>query len=149
MKHLKLALAISAVTAFAAACNNTGTTTVQNGNANSAATPVAATKPAATPDEFAAARTTYNASCVRCHKDNGEGGTVDIDGDSLKIPSFKEGHALKHDDAGYAKQIAKGGDGMPAFEKRLSPEQINGLVRFIRHEFQAALKKGGTPSSAP
>jgi mono/diheme cytochrome c family protein len=149
MKHLKLALLISAITVFAVACNNSSTTISQTGNTNNAATPVTA-KPAATPNEFAAARTTYNAACIRCHKDNGEGGTVALDeGETLKVPTFKEGHALKHDDAGYAKQIAKGGDGMPAFETRLSPEQINGLVNFIRHEFQADLKKGGTAGSAP
>jgi mono/diheme cytochrome c family protein len=34
---------------------------------------------------------------------------------------------------------------MPAFEKRLTPEQIGGLVRFIRQEFQAGLLKDGAP----
>jgi hypothetical protein len=34
---------------------------------------------------------------------------------------------------------------MPAFEKRLTPEQIRGLVRFIRREFQAGLLKEGAP----
>jgi hypothetical protein len=34
---------------------------------------------------------------------------------------------------------------MPAFEKKLSPEQINGLVRFIREEIQAGLLKDNAP----
>jgi mono/diheme cytochrome c family protein len=50
---------------------------------------------------------------------------------------------LNRTDAQFARQIAKGGDGMPAFEKRLTPEQIAGLVRFIRREFQAGLLKDG------
>jgi mono/diheme cytochrome c family protein len=30
----------------------------------------------------------------------------------------------------------KGGDGMPEFKDKLSPDEINLLVRFVRHEFQ-------------
>ncbi|HEX8127991.1 MAG TPA: cytochrome c [Pyrinomonadaceae bacterium] len=147
MKHLKLALLLSAVTAFAIACATTNNTLpTSNTNAvstNAAATNATPTTTAAAPtDEFATARTTYNATCVRCHKETGEGGEVDMgDGGTLKVPSFKSGHGLNHTDAQFARQIAKGGDGMPAFEKRLTPEQIGGLVRFIRHEFQAGLIK--------
>jgi mono/diheme cytochrome c family protein len=54
----------------------------------------------------------------------------------LKVPSLTEGHALKHDDADYAEQITKGGDGMPAFKDKLSPEEITTMVRFVRHEYQ-------------
>jgi len=146
MKHLKLALLISAVITFAVACASTNTTVSTNNTntARTASTPVAAI-PAS--DEFAAARSTYNATCVRCHKENGEGGAVELDeGVTLKVPSFKSGHGLHHTDVEFARQIAKGGDGMPAFEKKLPPEQINGLVRFIRKEFQAGLINEGTAS---
>ena len=149
MKHLKLALLLAAVTFFALACASTNTT-LQTGNTNAVATTNAppASQPDAPAGELAAARTTYNAACVRCHRENGEGGTTDMgDGGTLKVPSFKSGHGLNHTDAQFARQITKGGDGMPAFEKRLTPEQIGGLVRFIRHEFQAGLLKDG--ASAP
>ncbi len=138
MKHLKLALLISAIIIFAVACESTNSTvSINNTNtANTASTPVAAAMPAT--DEFAAARSTFNAACVRCHKQNGEGGAVEFDeGGTLKVPSFKSGEGLTQTDIEFARQIAKGGDGMPAFEKKLTPEQINGLVRFIRKEFQA------------
>lgn len=145
MKHLKLALFVSAII-FAVACARTSTSVSTNSpnTANAAPTPVAAT-PAS--DEFAAARSTYTAVCVRCHKENGEGGAVEFDeGGTLKVPSFKSGHGLHHTDIQFAHQIAKGGDGMPAFEKKLTPEQINGLVRFIRKEFQAGLLNEGAAS---
>jgi mono/diheme cytochrome c family protein len=153
MKHLKLALLISAIATFAAACASTNTT-VSNGNsnaANTASTPAAAavntTAPAPASDDLASARSTYKAVCARCHQENGEGGTVELDeGGALKVPSFKTGHGLTHTEAQFARQIAKGGDGMPAFEKRLTPEQINGLVRFIRQEIQAGLLKDGAPN---
>ncbi|MFN2480848.1 MAG: cytochrome c, partial [Pyrinomonadaceae bacterium] len=54
---------------------------------------------------------------------------------------------LKHSDAEYAKQITEGGEGMPKFKDRLTPEQINGLVRFIRSEFQSGLNAGGASNS--
>jgi mono/diheme cytochrome c family protein len=150
MKHLKLALLFSTVILLAIACSN-NRNTLQTANTNAAGTNAAdtATTPAnnaAPADELAAARATYNAACVRCHKETGEGGATDMgDGGTLKVPSFKSGHGLNHTDAQFARQIAKGGDGMPAFEKRLTPEQIRGLVRFIRREFQAGLLKEGAP----
>lgn len=151
MKHLKLALLICAIATFAASCASTNTN-VSNGNTNNA-TP-ASTPPAvansATPavsDELAPARATYKAVCASCHRENGEGGTVEFDeGGTLKVPSFKTGHGLTHTEAQFARQIAKGGDGMPAFEKKLTPQQINGLVRFIRQEIQAGLLKDGAPN---
>ena len=116
MQHLKLALLISATITFTVACASINTTvSINNTNdARTASTP-AATLPVS--DEFAAARSTYNAACVRCPQANGEGGAVEFDeGGRLKVPSFKAGHGLKHTDIEFARQIAKGGDGgMPAF----------------------------------
>ncbi len=149
MKHLKLALLISAVTVFGIACagTNRNVQTRNSNNANVAATTPAPTTPA--PDELALARATYNVACLRCHKENGEGGAVAlVEGETLKVPSFKSGHGLKHTDAEFARQIAKGGDGMPAFEKRLTPEQINDLVRLIRRDYQAGLTTQGASSPA-
>ena len=91
-----------------------------------------------TPDQFAPVRAIYDKECKSCHGQNGAGGPVKLeDGTKLKVPSFREGHALRHPDADYLKQITKGGDGMPAFEKKLTAEQMNDLIKFIRREFQA------------
>lgn len=149
MNRIKLALLLSAAALFVVACNsNTATNTNIGSSGNRTVTVNAAnanTAPAsnANNDALAAARTTYNNACAKCHQQNGEGGTVDIDGDKLRVPSFKGGHALKHSDAEYAKQITNGGEGMPKFKDRLTPDQINGLVQFIRTEFQAGLNVGG------
>jgi mono/diheme cytochrome c family protein len=98
-----------------------------------------------TPDEFAATRVLYEKNCKLCHGANGEGGPVKLeDGTKLKVPSLREGHALKHTDAEFAKQITKGGDGMPGFGEKLKPEEINDTVRFIRKEFQ-----GGASPAKP
>ncbi|HEX8473851.1 MAG TPA: cytochrome c [Pyrinomonadaceae bacterium] len=142
---------ISTIAILALACTDTANTN-QTANVNTTSSPVAApanTATAPTTDEFASARATYNATCVRCHQQNGEGGDVEMDaGAKLHVPSFKKGHGLKHTDSEFARQIANGGDGMPAFKERLTPEQIGQLVRFIRHEFQAGLiEESASPES--
>ena len=58
------------------------------------------------------------------------------DGTKLKVPSLREGHALKHKDEEFVKQITNGGDGMPKFGDKLSRDETIDLVRFIRKEFQ-------------
>jgi mono/diheme cytochrome c family protein len=149
MIRLKLTLIVLAVTLFAIACataTNTNTATVKNSNRTATvnATPAA---PAATPDEFAAARSTFNTTCAKCHKENGEGGVADIEGEKLRVPSLKGHHAREHTDAELVKKIDKGGEGMPAFEKRLTADQIDGLARFVRHEFQSGPETTGTANA--
>lgn len=140
MKLIKLALLIAAVTLFVVACNNAANTN-QTANTNTAQTPAASPTAAANTapspaDELAAVRPIYAETCARCHKLDGEGGPTEVRGKKLNVPSLKKGHALKHTDEEFAKQISEGGDGMPAFKDRLKPEQIKDLVRFIRKEFQ-------------
>ena len=139
MKLLKLALLISsfAFFLFVIACSNPANL---NQMANSNSTPTPAASPTATPDQFAQARLIYAQGCQICHGPRGEGGLVEREGQRpLRVPSYKEGHALTHTDAEYVRQITNGGDGMPAFGDKLTPEQINQLVNFIRAEFQAGL----------
>ena len=145
MKLAKLAMIVAAVTLFVAACGDstsTNQTTNTGGTQPTAAASPKATAAAAatpTPDELAEAKTTYANACTACHQDKGEGGTVKIEGKRIKVPSLLEGHGLTHTDAEFAKQIANGGDGMPAFKDRLNEKQINDLVRYIRRDIQAGL----------
>jgi mono/diheme cytochrome c family protein len=148
MKLAKLVIVALAITLFAVACgDSTGTNQTANTGTtgNTQATPAASPKATATPDELAEAKTTYTQICASCHQDKGEGGMVKLEGKRLKVPSLLEGHGLTHTDAEFAKQIADGGDGMPAFKDRLNAEQINNLVRYIRRDIQAGLtpKTGG------
>ena len=129
MKLVKFASIVFAI------CLMSGCTKAENpGTPSSTPTPVA--KATATPDEFASARVNYAKHCVACHGAEGEGGVKTVDEKKLKVPSFSTGHALKHTDEDFVEQIMKGGDGMPEFKDKLSPDEINALVRFVRHEFQ-------------
>jgi mono/diheme cytochrome c family protein len=139
MKLLKLFIVAAAL--FMAACGDSTTTNQTVNTTGTQPSTTTSPKPSATAsatpaDELASARKDFSQVCAACHQEKGEGGTVKIEGKSLKVPSLKEGHALKHTDEEFAKQISKGGDGMPPFKDKLSPEQINNLVRFIRRDIQ-------------
>jgi mono/diheme cytochrome c family protein len=131
MKLCIFALSVFAILLISG-CSQTGNSNVSNAPAATASQ--AAT---ATPDEFASARAIYAKECSSCHGDEGKGGLVKTtEGTRLKVPSLIEGHALKHDDDDYVDQIENGGDGMPKFKDKLTADEINAMVRFVRHEFQ-------------
>lgn len=152
MKRLKLGIVALAfaLTAFACATKTNTDTTVGNSNRTVTVNPAtnSANANASTGnDALASARSTYNNTCAKCHKETGDGGVADIDGEKLRVPGFKGEHALKHSDAEYVKKINEGGDGMPKFKGRLTPEQIDGLVRFIRTEFQSGASATGAANT--
>lgn len=131
MRVLKLALIISTVALLCCACSKQPAP-----NTNATASPGAA----ATPDPFAVARGTFAKNCQGCHGADGKGGPVKLDdGTKLRVPSLREGHAVRHPDADFLKQIREGGDGMPAFKDKLNQQQIDELINFIRHEFQGGM----------
>lgn len=130
MKLCILALVIVSAMLLISGCSNPANENLTNATATPAA------KATATPDEFAVARANYAKHCSACHGDEGKGGLVKVEDTKLKVPSLREGHALHHPDEKFVKQITNGGDGMPKFKDKLSPEEINAMVRFIRHEFQ-------------
>jgi len=130
MKAFTFALLMVAISLFTVACSKPNTETITHSG------PVVSSPAVATPDQYASARTTFKKNCSACHDEEGTGGLKTVDGKKLKVPNLREGHALHHPDDDFIKQITKGGDGMPAFKDKLTPEQMNELVRFIRHEFQ-------------
>jgi cytochrome c6 len=139
MRTAKLLSLIAAITLLLIGCGNSGTTN-QSANTNTAQSANTA-QPTPTPDMIAAARTAYAAECARCHGINGDGGTVTVLKKRLKVPSLRKGHALDHTDDQMVKIITNGEDNMPPFKDKLKPEEITGLVRLIRQEFQAGAAK--------
>ena len=130
LKRSSLLVAAGLLLVIVSACKMNQTSSSNTGKSDPPAS--------STQDQFAAVRGTYEKECRSCHGPTGQGGPVKLeDGTKLKVPSLREGHALRHDDAEYLKQITKGGDGMPAFDKKLTAEQMNGLIKMIRTEFQA------------
>ena len=87
-------------------------------------------------DRWAPTQAVFASKCEGCHGPQGEGGTVKVDDLKLKVPSLREGKAVKHSDEDYADQVLNGGDGMPSFKDKLTPQEIEDLVKFIREELQ-------------
>jgi cytochrome c6 len=72
----------------------------------------------------------YKSKCAMCHGPDGAGKT--LMGEKLKIPDLRSAEVQKKTDADLKALIAKGKDKMPAYEAKLSKEQIDKLVVYIR-----------------
>ena len=130
MKLIALVLTCVAIALVTAACNETATPTTTN-TSRAAASP-AAPSPAASVDEFAAARANYAKHCEACHGENQTGGLVKVDNKQIKVPSWKSEHAIKHTDDKITKMITNGEEEMPAFKDKMTPQEIAEMVRYVR-----------------
>jgi mono/diheme cytochrome c family protein len=72
----------------------------------------------------------FKSKCAMCHGPDGSGKT--LMGEKLKIPDLRSAEVQKKTDADMKAIIAKGKDKMPAYETKLSKEQIDKLVGYIR-----------------
>ena len=131
MKLIALALTCVAIALVAIACTESATPT-------NTSTPIAAASPApsATTDPLAVAHANYTKNCEPCHGPNGEGGPVKVDNKTIKVPSLKADHAIKHTDDQIAKMITNGEEAMPAFKDKMSQPEIADMVKFVRTHFQ-------------
>jgi cytochrome c551 len=72
----------------------------------------------------------FKSKCAMCHGPDGAGKTMM--GEKLKIPDLHSADVQKKTDADLKTIIAKGKDKMPAYDAKLSKEQIDKLVVYIR-----------------
>lgn len=139
MKILKTCLILLGFTFFAVACGETPETknttvntssTTNASNLNSAPTPAT--------DEVASGKKIYAEKCSRCHKEDGTGGEVIIEGSKFRAYDFTSAKMKEMPDEKYVKYIKEGvpGEGMPAFRDQLNDEQIKSVIKYIRKEFQ-------------
>ena len=73
---------------------------------------------------------TYKTKCSACHGANGAGETML--GKNLKLRSLTSPEAQKQSDEEFVTIISKGKNRMPAYERKLSKDQIRDLVKHIR-----------------
>jgi mono/diheme cytochrome c family protein len=81
-------------------------------------------------DPVSAGATVYNAKCASCHAKDGSGDTAQ--GKKLKLRSFGSAEVQKQSDKELSDITAKGKKKMPAYEKKLSAQQISDVVAHIR-----------------
>ena len=132
MRTIRLALFVVVTLAFGFACNRPAT----DGPAQTPPSNTASPQTSVADDEFASTRAIFKQHCAECHGDNASGGSVQIAGREIKVPNLTGEHARKPTDERIAAKISEGDDEMPAFKDKLTAQQIQDLVRFIRKEFQ-------------
>jgi len=134
MKLIVLTLTCVAIALVAIACTETATPT--NTNTSRTAASPAAPSPVASVDEFATAKANYAKHCEACHGPEATGGLVKVDKKQIKVPSLKADHALKHTDDQITKMITNGEEEMPAFKDKMSAQEIQNMVRYVRKGIQ-------------
>jgi mono/diheme cytochrome c family protein len=76
------------------------------------------------------AATLYKTNCVPCHAADGRGSPT---GKSLQVADFHSAKVQQQSAAQLAAVISGGRGNMPPFGDRLSKDQIDALVKYIRH----------------
>lgn len=150
MKKLKIFIVLGALS-IAAACANSGpaNTSVNNAavngtNAVLVSTPASAASPV---NEVAMGKTLYEQNCTGCHKEDGTGGKITIEGKSIDPDDLTSDKIKKMDDARIAKYIHDGieDEGMPAFKDKLTEAQIVEVVKYVRTGIQKMPVSGSKP----
>ena len=139
MNYIKFGIILIISVLFALACtSNEQVITNPANDANQIANNTTAPGSAASMGELAAGRNLYKENCARCHQDDGTGGKVTIDGETLDADNLITEKMKKEPDAEYIEHITEGipDEGMPAFKDKLSNEQIKEIVQFIRKDLQ-------------
>jgi mono/diheme cytochrome c family protein len=129
---LKLIIAASIA---GVACGTGPTNTTSSNNS----TPVPAATAAATPvDELAGGRSLYSQNCAACHKEDGTGGKMTIEGKSINADDLTSEKIKKFTDEKISGYIINGvvDEGMPAFKDKLTEAQIREVVNYVRRGIQ-------------
>ena len=127
-----------AVVAAIAACggNEASNATASNQAQNSAATPAPSVAPSV--DVMAAGQKLYKANCAACHREDGTGGKVTIEGRTMKPDNLTDDRRKALSDQKMLSVIHDGieDEGMPAMKDKLSEAEMREIVRYVRAEIQ-------------
>ena len=99
---------------------------------------VATPLPSATVDELASGRKVYEMNCANCHKADGTGGPVEIEGKKINPDNLTSDKIKGFTDEKIIGYIMNGieDEGMPAFKGRLSEGEMRDVVKYVRTEIQ-------------
>ncbi len=134
MKRTTLKMIV--IGAIASAACGTAPTNTSTSNAT---TPAPAATTAATPlDELAGGRALYSQNCAACHKEDGTGGKMTIEGKTLNVDDLTSDKIKKFSDEKISGYIINGvpDEGMPAFKDDLTEAQIREVVLYVRRGIQ-------------
>ena len=129
---LFIAIGIGAI----ACAEGTNTANVGVNKVNTAAPPTPL--PSIKIDELASGRRLYADNCAGCHKDNGTGGEMTIEGKTIKPDDLTSAKIKGFSDEKILGYIMNGveDEGMPAFKGKLSEGEMRDVLKFVRVELQ-------------
>ena len=132
MYSVKLGLVFLTVSLLAACQAPAG----NNGNASVKVntTPQSSPKPIATLDVAAEGKEIFAVNCQICHKEDGTGGPVTIDGKKLNPDNLTTDKMKAMTDEKLVGYVTNGveDEGMPAFKDKLSADEIKMVVSHVR-----------------
>lgn len=143
MKRTTLKLIIAG-SLGAIACGSSVTNTATS----STPTPKPAATAAAEPvDELAGGRALYEQNCAACHKEDGTGGKMTIEGETLNVDDLTSDKIRKFTDEKITGYIYNGveDEGMPAFKDKLAEAQIREIVGYVRKGLQKETRDNVLP----
>ena len=145
MKSVKLLMLVGATSLFLVACSDSAPTSERKNEP----TLITDSAPSSNIDELASAKQIYKENCAECHKENGTGGPINLNGRNVRVPDFTSEKVKRLPDETYLRYIRNGDEeeGMPAFKDNLSNEEMIDLVRLIRRDFQGAGAESGKSSN--
>jgi mono/diheme cytochrome c family protein len=73
---------------------------------------------------------TFKANCVLCHGADGSGNTAA--GKALQAKDLRSEDVQKQSDAALTETITNGKGKMPAFGDKISPDDVKGLIVYVR-----------------
>jgi mono/diheme cytochrome c family protein len=132
MQNLKMLL-LTVFTLLGMTCaNNTGSN-IANLSNDSPVLPL----PTATIDELASGKKVFETNCAVCHKADGTGGKVTVEGKSLNVENLRSAKIKAFSDEKIIGYITKGvpDEGMPSFQDKLSEGEMRDVLLHIRKEF--------------
>ena len=133
MKLLKLSITFIALAIFIVACGQAANTPVANNTVPKANQNTVTATPA-TVAVADSGKDLYSKNCMICHKENGTGGKITIEGKSIDPNDLTTDKMKAKTDEKLYGYIIDGApdDGMPAFKGKLTDEQIKAVVKHVR-----------------
>lgn len=151
---MKLAVVtVFIIAALALAACSGGGPAVNNAAPSNATITVMTPDPNATPppETLATGKKLYQTNCAACHKEDGTGGKMEIEGKSINPDDLTSAKIKAFPDDKIYGYIYKGieDEGMPAFKDKLSEAEIREVVRYLRADIQKMSEQLIKPVRSP
>ena len=90
--------------------------------------------PAATVDELSSGKKVFEKNCAICHRADGTGGKVTVEGKSLNVEDLTAPKIKAFSDEKMIGYVMNGveDEGMPAFKGKLSEGEMRDVVKYVR-----------------